>query len=416
MKKISVQLLSLSLLMMPALSITVPHGSSIAAILVFILSLIVLINKYPFRWQLNKREIIFIFSLLFFPIVIACDVFFRELRFHYFDYYLRFILVIPTFLVLKISTINSRTLFVGIIIGAIGAGIIALYQQKILNMQGNIHGFILKINFGNLSLLLGMMSLSGLFFLKEVRYKKVFFIFCLTACLLGIIGSVLSGARGGWLAIPFFVSLFLIYIPANKLYKSISLVMSILIVIGMYYSSSYIKQRVDAVYTNVSHYLSTDKLIDTEMATQTSSGSRLEMWKAAWLIFKEHPVFGVGSGNYNQAFIGKMEAGEVVQMQVFEHAHSEPLHILAITGIVGFLSYLILYTGIAYYFLDVLLTTDNTQEKFLSFLGTMLVGGFFIFGLTNYSFGHQVMVLFFAVMVASFAGIISSIESKDSSI
>jgi len=416
MKKISVQLLSLSLLTMPALSITVPHGSSIAAMIIFILSLIVLINKYPFRLQLNKREIILIFSLLLFPIVIACDVFFRELRFHYFGYYLRFILVIPTFLVLKVSKINSRTLFVGIIIGAIGAGIIALYQQKILNMQGNIHGFILKINFGNLSLLLGMMSLAGLFFLKEVRFKKVFFIVCLMACLLGIVGSVLSGSRGGWLATPFFISLFLMYIPVSKLYKSISLVISVLIVIGLYYSNAYIQQRVDAVYTNVSHYLSADKVVDTEMVTQTSTGSRLEMWKAAWLIFKEHPVFGVGSGNYHQALIGKMEAGKVVQMQVFEHAHSEPLHILAITGMVGFLSYLILYAGIAYYFLDVLLTTDNTQEQYLSFLGIMLVGGFFIFGLTNYSFGHQVMVLFFAVMVAIFAGIISSIEGKGSSI
>ena len=40
------------------------------------------------------------------------------------------------------------------------------------------------------------------------------------------------------------------------------------------------------------------------------------------------------------------------------------------------------------------------------------MGAFFIFGLTNYSFGHHVMVLFLAVMIAVFAGISSSAENK----
>ena len=42
----------------------------------------------------------------------------------------------------------------------------------------------------------------------------------------------------------------------------------------------------------------------------------------------------------------------------------------------------------------------------------MTVGAYIIFGLTNYTFGHHVMILFFAVMVAVFAGVISSIEYK----
>jgi O-antigen ligase len=60
-----------------------------------------------------------------------------------------------------------------------------------------------KINFGNISLLLGMMSLAGLFLIKETRFKKSFAIISILAFILGVTGSVLSGARGGWLAIPF---------------------------------------------------------------------------------------------------------------------------------------------------------------------------------------------------------------------
>ena len=54
--------------------------------------------------------------------------------------------------------------------------------------------------------------------------------------------------------------------------------------------------------------------------------------------------------------------------------------------------------------------TNNTT--YLSFLGLLTVGAYFIFGLTNYSFGHHVMVLFFAIMIVIIAGMISSIENK----
>jgi len=409
MKKISSQLLSLSLMTMPLFVLTVPHGAGISAIIVFLLSLWVLCVKYPINIHLNAKEKVLIVSLVLLPIVIIFDVILRELRIRYIDYYLRFILVIPIYFALRESKPNVRPLFIGILFGAIGAGLFALYQSYYLH-EMRINGYLNTINFGNISLLLGVMSLAGLFLVKEMQFKKIGIFLCLLAFFMGLIGSIFAGTRGGWLAIPIFIILFLTYTPIANRYKLASLVIAVIIIMGSYYMSAYVQLRVNMGYTDVKDYLTTTELVNKSKIAQTSVGARLEMWKAAWMIFKEHPLFGVGSGNYSGELIFKMNAGKIERMPAYDHAHNEALHILAITGGVGFLAYVIFYTGIAYYFFSIWLESHHTKEKYLSFIGILLVVGFFIFGLTNYSFGHHIMVLFFSIMVVILAGMIGSME------
>ncbi|MDF1584642.1 MAG: O-antigen ligase family protein [Methyloprofundus sp.] len=401
-------LFSLSLGLMPALVLTIHHGDNIAAISLFILSLIHLTQHRPINFSLNTKEKILILSLVLLPIIIALDVLLRDLRFKYLDYYLRFILVIPIYFSLRQTKINLKPFFIGLFLGAIGAGLFAIYQSIFVDVH-NVRGYIMKINFGNLSLLLGVMGLAGLFLLPEFSYKKTLILLCLLSFGFGLTASILSGTRGGWIATPFFVSLFLVYFPASKKRKLISIGALAIILIITYTSNAYFKSRTDAAYSNAGTYLYSAG----SNAVNTSEGIRFELWKAAWLMFTEQPIFGVGSGQFNDILKEKIDAGEIPKIQVFDHAHSEPLQILATTGIIGFLSYIFLYAGIAYYFYSFLSPSSTYKIRYLSILGLMLVGGFLIFGLTNYSFGHQVMVLFFAVMAVSIAGMIKSIEAEE---
>jgi len=408
MTKILATLFSISLGLMPALVLTIRHGDNIATITLFILSLIQLLQHRPINFSLNTKEKILIFSLILLPIVMAFDVVLRDLRFRYLDYYLRFILVIPIYFALRQTKVNLKPFFIGILLGAIGAGLFAIYQTIFINTH-NVHGHIMKINFGNLSLLLGIMSIAGLFLLQDVPYKKTLILLCLVSFGFGLTASILSGTRGGWVALPFFISLFLVYFPIRKINKLISIVALAAILIISYSSNSYFKSRTDSAYNNASSYLYSDGL----KSANSSEGVRFELWKAAWIIFTEKPVFGVGSGQFDETLKEKIDAGEIPKIQVFDHAHSEPLQILATTGIIGLLSYIFLYAGIAYYFYRSLTPSSTYEIRYLSILGLMLVGSFFIFGLTNYSFGHQVMVLFFSVMVVSIAGILKSIETEE---
>ncbi|MBE0469425.1 MAG: O-antigen ligase family protein [Methyloprofundus sp.] len=408
MTKILTILFSLSLGLMPALVLTIHHGDNIAAISLFILSLIHLIQHRPINFSLNNKEKILILSLALLPIIIALDVLLRDLRLKYLDYYLRFILVIPIYFALRQTKVNLKPFINGILIGALGAGVFAIYQTMFIDVH-NVHGYLMKINFGNLGLLLGVMSITGLFLLPEVSYKKTLILLCLLSFGFGLTASILSGTRGGWIAMPFFVSLFIVYFPASKKRKLISIGALAIILIITYASNAYFKSRTDAAYSNAGTYLYSAG----SKAVNTSEGIRFELWKAAWLIFTEQPIFGVGSGQFNDILKEKIDAGEIPKIPVLNHAHNEPLQILATTGIIGFLSYIFLYAGSAYYFYCSLTPDSIYKIRYLSLLGLILVGGFLIFGLTNYSFGHQVMVLFFAVMVASIAGMIRNIELNE---
>ncbi|OQK16626.1 hypothetical protein AU255_01605 [Methyloprofundus sedimenti] len=412
MDKFFTQSLSLSLFTMPALVLTVRHGVNISAIVILILSIAVLIYRFQIKIELNTKEKILIFSLLVLPIVIALDVFLRDLNLRYLDYYLRFVLVIPIYLALRKTQTSIMPLTVGILMGSLGAGIFALYQYYyVINhaLADYISlGHMIKINFGNISLLLGMMSLAGLILVKQVPYKYTFIAVSVLAFILGITGSIISGARGGWIAIPFFLSLFILYFPGKQNLKIFSALCIILGMLLIYYSNSYVNTRIDLAYNNTEAYFSND----TSNTTKSSTGTRLELWKAARIMIIEHPLLGVGSGQFEQALKDKIDAGEVKNIELYGHVHNESLQILVTTGIFGLLAYLALYGGSSYFFYSSLMTKHTDNTTYLSFLGLLTVGAYFIFGLTNYSFGHHVMILFFAIMVAIIAGMISSIESK----
>lgn len=406
MDKFITKYLTISLASMPAFILTIPHGASISSICIFLFSFIVLIAHYPIDMALSKKEKILICSLLLLPIVIIFDVILRDLRFHYLDYYTRFILVILVFFALRTIKVSLAPLMIGILFGAVGAGVLALYQKYYLNLH-DIHGYAMQINFGNISILLGMMSLAGLFMVNSVAYKKSFYIITILAFVMGIAGSLLSGTRGGWVAIPFFIGLFIIFFPFSRAYKIIGSVSLILALILVYFSNDYVQSRVNSVYKNT-HIYYNSSTIDS----LNSAGRRLVEWKAGWLMFTEHPIFGIGSGEYKQALQEKIAAGEVKKIDLVGHAHNEALQIMVITGIIGLFAYLSLYAGVTYFFYSSLVRSHITRVKYLSFLGVMIVGAFFIFGLTNYSFVHNMMILFFAVMVAVLAGMISRIERE----
>lgn len=408
MDKIFTKYLSLSLLTAPALVLTIHQGVSLAALLILFLSLIVLVSRYPVDMTLSKKEKILIFSIVILPLVIVCDVVLRDLKLRNLDVYSRFILSLPIYFALREVKLNLTPLVVGILAGAIGAGSVAIYQKYYLNAPFD-YGEVSKINFGNLSLLLGMMSLAGLFIVNEIPWKKTFYAVTFFAFILGITGSLLSGSRGGWIAMPFFISLYMLYFPVNRSFKIVSVIVLMLGMFVIYNSNSYVKSRVDMAYKNTSAYFFSDKL----KAVKTSAGIRLELWKASWMIISEQPILGIGAGQFRQALKEKRDSGEIKKIKLYDHAHNEPLHILVITGIVGFLAYLTLYAGVTYYFYRSLITSHITRVRYLSFLGVMLTGAYLNFGLTNFSFGHNVMVLFFALMVVIFAGMIKSIESEE---
>lgn len=87
--------------------------------------------------------------------------------------------------------------------GALGAGSIALYERLLLS-QARASNAMNAIPFGDLSLLLGAISLMGALWClgHDQTRRRVLLTLNLLGAAAGLTGSLLSGTRGGWIALP----------------------------------------------------------------------------------------------------------------------------------------------------------------------------------------------------------------------
>ena len=107
----------------------------------------------------------------------------------------------------------------------------------------------------------------------------------------GFNASLLSGSRGGWLAIPAvfvtWVALMGKRIPRRAIaLGSIELIIGM---IGLYFFASQVSIRLNELSTDLS---------TLETKRDTSIALRLQIWRAALHVFAKNPIFGVGPDEF----------------------------------------------------------------------------------------------------------------------
>lgn len=147
--------------------------------------------------------------------------------------------------------------------------------------------------------------------------------FLVLTLLLTFGGTLLSQSRSVWIAlfVACFFALYL-YDQRKAIYFSLSLAV---ILVGVFTFSNPLRQRAASIVTS---FFTED--------SNGSTGTRIQLWKGALLIFAERPLIGVGSGNYQEWIAKLIEDGKVQQTnQCIENAHNIFLHTLATQGLVG---------------------------------------------------------------------------------
>jgi O-antigen ligase len=389
----------------PATVLTVYHGIGISGIILTAVCLLFLLSKQGEHRPLQPSDRWLLLALCTYPAIIFIGILLpnSEFRFALIDYPLRFIFVIPVFLALRRVNLPAHCLYAGIIFGAIGAGFFAIYQKFILGFMPT-YGFVFHISFGDISILLGFMSISAWPIIKNTRYKKTGLFMVLTAFTLGITGSILSTARGGWIAAPI---LFLILINSYISSALIRIGISVIFVsagFGLYAGNDYIHNRVDLATSEIKAYYDNNS---GEDLTDNSVGARLEMWKASWMMFKENPWTGIGTGNFYEVSGKLIKAGKMQAGAHYDHAHSDYISLLAESGIPGFISLLLLYGIGWYYFSSGIKQQNSIQNNTLAITGQLLIAGYATFSLTQTNLNHQVTIFFLALMIATLAGMMN---------
>ena len=131
--------------------------------------------------------------------------------------------------------------------------------------------------------------------------------------------------------------------------------------------------------------------------TLVSNTERLLMWKSASQMFLDHPLTGVGLGNYKSQYQGKYISPEAKEKKQ-EHAHSNIFQMLGENGLVGLLGYLT-------FFLFILVKSLIGAFKggaFYSAIVFSITLAVFLQGLTEFNFGNSAVIRCYWVLLATF--------------
>jgi O-antigen ligase len=320
----------------------------------------------------------------------------RTGKFPELDPLLRLGLAVPIFFFL--SSLSSRHLRLvqwGFVAGAIAVGVWAIYAHAFIPKWapparlGN--SFTNPIPFGDTALLLGALSIASL--TRGQRPGNVELVVKLVACSAGLYASYVSGTRGGWIAIPV-----LIWATANSRHWLNSMRARLAFACLLFASAaafactSIVWDRFEAFHSDV-RQIEVGNL-------DSSTGERLELWRASVVLFERHPVLGVGRGRLESSLRTLAEHGETSPVIVNGRAHSDFFSALAETGIVGVAALLLLYIGTLGSFWRNRRSTDPEIATAAS-LGIGLVGSTILFGLTIDVFTLVMNAAFFALTAAT---------------
>ena len=290
-------------------------------------------------------------------------------------------------------------------IGVIVAAAIAFYDVSFGAFRdryvGRAHGVSHPITFGNMSLLMGAMSLAGIGWFKK-QQSPWYTLLPIVGALMGLLASFLSHARGGWVAIPV-IAILLMWFYGKYVAKwklGLGLMLLVLLLFSVYkVPQTGVANKLDVTVHNVQQYFNTDI---SHISHGTSIGSRFEMWQASWTIFLENPVIGVGWGNYQEYAKILVEQGlRHRSAGDWPHPHNQFLSSLVSGGILGFIATVALFVVPIVIFYRVIASRNHTDDaKRMALAGLILVVSFAIFNLSESFLERSRTVGFFVFYLA----------------
>ena len=389
--------MGLLIFILPSAVLAIPKYG-IIAVCMLILGLVGLTIKRD-RLELSKREKYFVFSFVFYFAVIAINLWWFNGKLHDLDTPSRLLLVLPIFFFIRKSNISVNWFIWGVVFGSIVAGAIkfgiidAYYLSKIATVQT-----------GSFSLFSSIFGLSSLMFIRGENSKITNTILYI-AFTFGMVASFISGGRGVWIAA--ILSSILILIINSMQWGVKSRLLSMLSVILLFYSAylapqTGVKDRIDSALKNTTSWFENGQ-------ANTSSGARLEMWKASFKVIKENPIIGVGEDNYAKHQKKLIVQGEISKtVGHFSHPHGEYITSLVEQGGIGLLAFvLVLLAPITYLLGHAKSKLYAHENRSLIAPGLAITLHYMFYSFTSGVFDHQSTTLFYAVFISIILGLIA---------
>lgn len=385
-EKFPVLVISIFVFLFSALALVVPSGYTYGPVFLLLIALgYLFVRPYP---ALNAADKYLLAALLAYFLVGTVTNVVHHLPSRNYDNTSRFLFAIPVLLLLLRFPCKPIYLWSGIGIGALGAACVAAMDFYVYG-ESRAGGFNNPIQFGDISMLFACLLMAGFAWAKQYsRTMVAVFAVCIVS---GILASLLSGARGGWLALPFGLIAFYVANDLQKnIQKTIIFIAAIVCTCGLayyFFAQDLLQTRMNDALSDLQQYVQAN-------TTNTSLGARLALWQASLPLIAEHPLLGWGTVANYVSLSG--DSADIFQR--FSHFHNDFLDALVKRGLLGGVALLIIYVVPAVLFYRQLKQCSSTKRP-LVYAGLILVIATFIFGLTQSFFSHSSGVMMYVFML-----------------
>jgi O-antigen ligase len=284
----------------------------------------------------------------------------------------------------------------GLAVGAIGAGIFVGWQYFILGME-RPGGHTNAIHYGNVSMLWGMLCLSGVMWAR-LEHRQIFWtVLLVVGAIFGMLGSFFTGSRGGWIVLPICAGIFIIQLCSvygkRYFYSSILMLIALFFVISLI-SKTPVMERIELATHQVKIYFN-------GRDDNTLVGHRLEMWRTAIAMVPEHVWFGWGMQGYMKNKVDLIQKGKIMpEIAEYTNVHNEYIDSLVKHGAIGLLALFLLYS-VPFFLFFRHIKNPNLNIRPYALAGIFLILNYILFGLTT-----TFLTINIGVMMLSFLTVI----------
>ena len=391
-------LTSVCVFLFSALALAVTSGYSLGALTLLIAS-ICLLWKRP-RLNLQRQDYLLLGTLLLYFCVFTANMLFHADPARELDMPLRALLATPVLLLLLAYPPRPAAWWSGVAIGAISGAALASWQILVLEMYRPQAATSNAIHYGNVSVLLGMLSLCGLGWVHTRSHRLAWRMLLLAGGLAGIVGSIISVSRGGWLVLPVCGCLFLYHYSKGRGARYMATLLSALLIVStLAYTlpNSRVPERIAIAVNEIKQFQSRETVT-------TSIGQRMEMWRTAWVMSNDNIWLGMGRSGYLAAKQQLADEGKLnALVKNYTNAHNDYLDTLVKRGIVGVMALLALFLIPLSLFGRALRHSAPAAQPY-ALAGVILCTCYMIFGLTTSSLTLNIgiiMLVFPMVMLWS---------------
>lgn len=208
----------------------------------------------------------------------------------------------------------------------------------------------------------------------------------------GIAALIFNGTRGAWIAVAITSGILLLYYMFKNKRNLIIGTVVIALCGGILVNNDAFMHRVSTITNN----------------RYQSNSERLLMWNSAWNMFRDHPVLGVGLGQYKDNYQHKYISPKAKEPNL-AHAHNNFLQMLAENGMVGFIGFISMFIYIAGYNLKQFFTEKNIYSLAICAVTVTLL----LQGCTEFNFGNSAVVKSYWLVLGCLVVLAESFKKKE---